>query len=147
MDYTITINPENWEVFLKLKHPSFAFRKTMLPELKKVKVGDRLVVYLAQNMAWTGVYKVTKEAYHDEIPLYPGEAQFTVRLEVSPIVKLQKSKYIPIKEPELWNELKRFENVNHKQSGWIYNAQLARSLTKLHLSDTDKIIDYMKQKS
>lgn len=145
MDYTITINPENWDVFLKLKEPTFAFRATMLSELKKIKVGDRLVVYLAQSMSWTGVYKVTKEAYNDEMPLYPSEPHFTVRLPVCPIKKLSNKNYIPIKEPELWNKLKRFEHVDHKQSGWIYNAQLARSLTKILESDTEKILDYMKK--
>lgn len=143
MDYTITINPENWEVFLRLKPLAFSFRPTMANELKKIKIGDRLVIYLAQQMAWTGVYQVIRDAYYHPDTLYPTEAQFTSRLEVKPIIELEKDDYIPIKTPKLWNALIKFTNVDHTKNGWIYNAQLARSLTKIDASDTNILLDYM----
>jgi len=145
MNYTITINPENHDTFLTLNPRTFAFRDTVSRKLDKVKVGDRLVVYLAQKMVWAGVYQVSRETYTSEELLYPGESRFVVRLEVETIVEPDDAHYVEIKTAELWNQLERFEGVNHKKSGWIYNAQLAASLCQLSDADTQAIINYLKR--
>lgn len=147
MDYTITINPENWETFLTLKPHTFGFRDTMKSRLRKVGVGDRLVVYLARELVWAGVFEVIREAYNSEELLYPGEAAFTWRLEVKPIVLPDEKNYVPIKTPDLWNQLDRLRGVNHTKSGWIYNAVLASSLCDLSKRDTDAVIKYLKEAS
>ena len=108
-------------------------------------MGDRLVVYVAQKMVWAGVYRVSREAYKSDELLYPGESRYVVRLEVEPIVEPDDAHYVEIKTPELWKQLERFESVNHKKSGWIYNAQLAASLCQLSDSDTQAIINYLKR--
>lgn len=145
MNYTITINPENHDRFLTLNPRTFAFRHTVSRQLNKVRVGDRVVVYVAQKMVWAGVYRVSRESYKSDELLYPGETQYVVRLEVEPIVEPDDAHYVEIKTPELWNQLERFEGVNHKKSGWIYNAQLAASLCQLSDADTQAIINYLKR--
>jgi hypothetical protein len=40
MNYTITINPENYDRFITLNPLTFAFRETMMLRLMKLSVGD-----------------------------------------------------------------------------------------------------------
>jgi hypothetical protein len=145
MDYTITINPENWSVFLTTSPYKFAFRETMSGELRKIEVGDRFVVYLAQDMCWCGIFKVTKIPYKSSEPVYKNDPAFSIVVEVSEIFLPKPSQYVSIKEPDIWNNLKRFAGVDRKKSGWIYSAQLARSLTKISTSDTEHILRFFNQ--
>jgi hypothetical protein len=147
MDYTITINPENWRVFLTTNPYKFAFRETMSRELKKLRVGDRFVVYLAQEMYWCGIFTVTKETYKSIEPVYQNDPVFNMVVEVKEVFLPKPEFYISIKEPELWNKLARFSGINSKKSGWIYGAKLARSLIKISISDTEEILDFFKRKS
>jgi hypothetical protein len=147
MDYTITINPENWRVFKNLKPLTFGFRPTVIGRLKKIQVGDRLIVYLAQNIVWAGAFEVTTKAYSSDELLYPGERSFTLRLEVKPIVLLNDENYVPIKKPELWNSLNWLRDVDHSKSGWIYKASLTASLSKLTKTDADTLIQYLQKEA
>lgn len=147
MDYTITINPENWSVFLTTTPYKFAFRETMSGELRKIKVGDRFVVYLAQEMCWCGIFKVSNLPYKSSEPVYKSDPSFSMVVEVSEIFLPKSDQYISIKDPELWNKLDRFSGVNRKKDGWIYNAKLARSLTKILNSDTEQILNFFNQQT
>jgi hypothetical protein len=147
MDYTITINPENWNVFLTTSPYKFAFRETMYSELRKIKIGDRFVVYIAQEMHWGGIFTVTKESYKSSEPVYPNDPAFCIVVEVAELFLPKPECYISITEPELWNNLNRFSGVNRKKSGWIYGAKLARSLSKISTSDTEKILEFFDKHS
>ena len=144
MDYTVCITPDNWETFLGTKPLRFAFRQTLSNELNKLKAGDRLVVYLAERMCWSGVFRVAKEAYRTSERIYPSQPAFNVVVEVEKLLLPVSSKYVPIKTPDLWNSLDRFAHVDHTKSGWIYKAKLFRSLCRLSSSDTDKVIEYLR---
>lgn len=143
MDYTITINPDNWRTFLGTNPLRFAFRETMLPELKKLKIGDRFVVYLAQKVEWCGVFSIQKVPYKTREVIYPNEPSFNIVVEVGTIFLPKEANYVPIRDPKLWTLLDRFLGVNHKASGWIYKAKLARSLCRISSSDTQLILDYL----
>lgn len=141
MDYTVTINPENWDVFLKTKPYTFAFRKSLQAQLTKLKQGDRIVVYLAQRVCWSGVFAVQSPVYESQELLYPQERYFVLRLEVVPLVNTIGESYIDVKSEPLFSQLTRMQHVDHTKSGWIYKAQLARSLVQISKHDTDLIIE------
>jgi len=144
MDYTVTVTPPNWTTFLNTSPYRFGFRETMIHQLVKLSVGDRLVVYLAQEMSWSGVFRITKPVYKTDLTIYPSEPAFNMVIEVEEIYLPKNKNYVSIKTPELWDRLDRFLAVDHTKSGWIYKAQLSRSLCRMSSNDTDKIIDYLR---
>jgi len=86
---------------------------------------------------------LTKQPYKTTETVYPGASAFTIIAEVEALALPQADRYVPIKTQELWNSLERFTKVDHKASGWIYNAKLARSLVQISNSDTEKILDFL----
>lgn len=145
MNYTITINPENYDRFITLNPLTFSFRETMVKQLTKLAANDTLVVYLAQEMCWAGVFRISRPAYKSDELLYPAESRFVVRLEVEPVILPARNKLVEIKTPELWDKLERFREVNHRASGWIYHAKLASSLMTLSDKDTKSITEALRK--
>lgn len=115
----------------------------MLPEFRKLKIGDRFVVYLAQKVEWCGVFLIQKTPYKTSEVIYPNEPSFNIVVGVGTVFLPKEENHVPIRDPKLWPLLNCFSGVNHKASGWIYKAKLARSLGRISSSDTQLILDYL----
>lgn len=139
MDYVVTISPHNWQIVLKSEPRSFAFRRNELRKLEQLTTDDRLVIYLAQEMCWCGVFEVAKPAYRTDAPIF-NDVSLRYVVEVRDLVLPQPEHYISVKDSSLASKLERFSDVDFEKSGWIYKARLARSLSMLNRTDTDLII-------
>jgi len=84
---------------------------------------------------WTGVLEVKSRAFRDNTPrFYEKDDPFVIRFEVEPIIWLEKSKAIPIKEEFIWNNLSFTKNLD-KPTKWT--GKFRRSLIHIEKQDGD----------
>ena len=140
MNYTVTLKPSNWRTFLSTSPHKLGFRDRMGSVLKKVKVGDRIVVYVAEEVAWGGVFKVTRDAYLAEQSAYGEHSPYKLTLETEEIVCTRSKQMLSIKTEPLFSRIERFRYANHQASGWIYGTGLVGTLVSINDRDTDLII-------
>lgn len=136
--FSVVFKPATWKTFNELPKKALGFRLTLETSLKKIKVGDILVCYLAERMTWCGVMRVSATPYRSFEHTYAKIYGLPLILEVDPICILDAENEVPVKTKELWDRLDRFKLTDHRVNGWAVNVGLIRSLRKL--SEADSLI-------
>jgi hypothetical protein len=111
-----------------------------------IKPGDKFICYLVRLSRWCGVLEVVSGAYEDDSPIFRSvNDPWTVRFKVKPKVVLDYATAIPIRLPEVWNNLSRTEKLEQDSPSWPVRAGLQSSL--VGISDGDgKLLQSMLEK-
>ncbi len=127
--YTNLFSPETYEAFSRSDRTISGFQRTQHVSAERVQPGDRLICYMTKLSRWVGVLEVESECFIDESPrFYPEDDPFVVRFRIKPLAWLEKDDAIPIREPEVWDNLSFTKN-----SGWT--GIVRRSLNKMTPED------------
>lgn len=127
-------SPITYEAFLSSSQDVSGFRLRQLNAARKVKPGDKFICYMTKLSRWVAVLEVTSKMYQDDLPrFYEADDPFVVRFEVKPTAVLPKDKGIPIKEPNVWDNLTFTKNIPPHGSQWT--GPLRSSLKQLDDED------------
>lgn len=103
--------PENWVVFRELGATITGFSERYRHRAEqRISKGDFCVCYLTRLSRWCGVLEIVSDLLADSSPLSGSRdsdwyEQFPIRYQVKPVVILEPELAIPIKDPQVWQNL------------------------------------------
>jgi hypothetical protein len=114
----------------------------------RVRQGDKFLCYVVRLGRWCGVLEVTSDAFEDTTPRFAdGNDPFSIRFRVTPTILLDFEHSIPIKLPELWNNLSFTKNIVFGSFGWGQSARLRQSLVEISASDGELICKALQEQN
>ena len=135
MSYYLNLfSPETYTAFTESDQTISGFRIRQQKKARQIKPGDRLICYMTKFSRWIGVLEVVRGPFVDETPVFHKENDpYVVRFEVKPVVWLPKERAIPIKEPEVWEQLSFTREIEQGTSQWT--GKVRSSLNELSHED------------
>ncbi|MDE2837149.1 MAG: hypothetical protein OXL97_06510 [Chloroflexota bacterium] len=120
MQYIIDIfSPTTWNAFLNTSGTITGVARSSESRVAgKVNPGDIFICYLTGLSRWCGVLEVTSKPYSADTGLYNPEDPYVIRTEVKPLIRLQPELAIPIKDPEVWQNLSFTKNLAQGSGVW-----------------------------
>jgi hypothetical protein len=135
--YLDLFTSETRDAFIKNGSDVSGFRKWGRDIAARIKPGDIFICYLVGLSRWIGALKVLSEAYEDSTPYFIQQNDpFVIRFRVSPIVKVQPVRAIPIRA--IWDKLPMCKGVQ-QTAGFTYKVGLQRSLKETKRSRLEHI--------
>jgi hypothetical protein len=139
---------ETWEAFLQHGSDVTGFVKAHRGRAQNIHPGDRFICYAVRVSRWCGVLEVISDYYEDPSPVFlPEDDPYSVRFKVKPVVTLDLEFALPIRLPEIWNELERTRSIELNSPAWGGKAALQSSLAKIAKADGELLTSLLlKQK-
>jgi predicted RNA-binding protein len=132
--YLDLFSPETYEKFSQSSQTVSGFRQRQRNVAERIKPGDILVCYMTKLSRWIGLLEVTSESFEDNSPIfYEQDDPFVIRFRVKPIVWLEKEHAVPIKSPDIWNQLSFTRE--HEQGTSAWTGKLRASLNQIDPED------------
>jgi hypothetical protein len=132
--YIDTFSPITYESFSKTNKDVTGVREGHASHAEKLRPGDKLICYLTELSRWIGILEVQGGIFRDDTPRFQeNEDPYVIRLKVKPVVWLEKSKTIPIREDVVWNNLSWTKGQSKVGSKWT--GPFRSSLNKLRDED------------
>lgn len=137
MNYVLDLfTPETWEAFRRHGSNVTGFVKAHRGRAQNIHPGDRFICYAVRLSRWCGVLEVESEYYEDSSPIFRSEDDpWSVRFKVKPLVTLDLEKALPIRLPEIWNQLDRTKGIELNSPAWGGKAALQSSLARISKAD------------
>lgn len=130
--FTDLFTVETYQSFLASDRAVSGFRENQAGMTKRVKRGDKLLIYIKGLSRWAGVLEVVDGPVIDKTPLFlPLNDPFIIRFRVKAAPSLPLDQAIPIREDEVFRALS-FTRGN-EDGYWL--GPLRRSLQ--HIEETD----------
>ncbi len=144
--YLDLFTPSTWSGFRDHGGTVSGFTEGMKRRAERIVAGDIFICYLVRLSRWCGALEVEKGPYIDKTPIFSQLSdKFVTRFQVKPLVLLDPADAIPVSE--LWDQLLRTRNVDRKNRGWSYSAQLVASLSPIDPADGKLIRERLQQQS
>lgn len=117
--YLHLFSPFTYDEFLSAKKYIPGFRPGLLSAAKKIQPGDVLICYLTKVSRWVAALQVTGELYEDHSSRFvTAKDPFVLRVKAKPLVLLDVSYGIPVKEDFIWNTLSFTTGKSKEGSKW-----------------------------
>jgi hypothetical protein len=114
-----------YEAFLRSDRTISGFRETQTGMAKRLKRGDKMLVYIKGLSRWAAVLGVTDGPFIDRTPLFASENDpFVVRFHVQAVPALALNQAIPIRDEQVFRTLSFTQGKEHGY--WL--GPLRRSL-------------------
>ena len=141
--YLDLFTPETWQAFMKRGCGVSGFRVWGRVIASKIRPDDIFICYVVGLGRWIGALRVLSDAYEDSAPYFvEGEDPFVIRFKVEPIITLEATRALPIKE--IWDKLPMCRGVR-RTAGFTYKVGLQRSLKELNEADSSVLLGLLKQ--
>ncbi len=130
--FTDLFTVDTYEAFLRSDRTISGFRETQTGMAKRLKRGDRMLVYIKGLSRWAAVLEVIDGPFIDRTPLFATENDpFVVRFRVKPAPALPLNQAIPIRDDEVFRTLSFTQGKEHAY--WL--GPLRRSLQHIDHAD------------
>lgn len=135
MNYFVDVfSPATYSVFSKTDKSIAGFSTNRLDAAKRLRPGDRLVCYVTKVSRWVGILEVIGEVFQDTTSRLVNEDDpYIVRVNVTPLVWLDITSAVPIREPFIWEKLSFTQGLD--QNSHLWTGTLRRSLNRLTTED------------
>ena len=138
--YLHLFSPFTYEEFLSAKKYTPGFRPGLLNAAKNLQTGDVLISYLTKVSRWVAALQVTGELYEDHSSRFAtAKDPFVLRVQAKPLVLLDPSYGIPVKEDFIWTNLSFTAGKYKGDSRWT--GPFRSSLRLLSDKDGDFLLN------
>ncbi len=132
--YTHLYSPETYTAFAASSRSVAGFPKSQERTVDKLSKGDILLCYLTKVSRWVGAHRVVDGPYIDDTPVFSRtDDRFVVRLGIEPLVWLPVEHGIPMRAPQVWEQLSFTRNLPEGDLRWT--GKVRRSLVNLATED------------
>jgi hypothetical protein len=143
MNYFVNLfSPDTHRAYLASDRSVSGFRESQMRAAQAVSAGDILVCYLTKLGRWFGLLEVIDGPFVGKEPIFlETDDPFTMRFHVRPLVVLDASESIPIRDPAVWSQLSFTKAHDPSTSTWT--GQIRASLTSLAEDDGRFLADLL----
>ncbi len=128
-------NEVTWAQFLAMSPKVYAFSEPRDRRLPGIRIGDRLLCYVAKRMVWAGVLRVVGDRYRESTRIFAG-GDFPIRYSVETEIGLTADDALPMSALE-----GRLSFFPAGGTGKNWAPYLQKSPRKLHQLDAEALID------